>query len=384
VQEINTEPASPFKSSKLPISLTSVTRVSKFLAAILFILLPLIGFYFGMVYQRELDAPFMDIEKLPDTNNRVVPSNVQIEAELPESVNNSALYYIRDKKLYRQTPLFSDPQIYIDLVDSYAFSHDNKLIAYIKQYGDGDNSVYVQSVETGDVLLNIPEGNWKVNRGIKWSPDSTYLLINAGTGPEGSNTVYNANTGEFVSAFSDGNFVWVDNENIYTTRRTDVDPYRPWGAGNGYSLAKVNIVTKETEIIATADANNDYQVLKYENQCLYYEKETVNDPDDWSDAEKISTSQYCYDLNTRISRVATEDVETSTNLKDKVKLLFPDFNSRENEILQVFEHPDFQEWFIVQVYHGDSVYDSDIAILNSNDPLDTYQILAKGTGISWR
>ncbi len=39
---------------KLPKSLTTVTRVSKTIALIMFIALPFIGFYVGMRYQQEL------------------------------------------------------------------------------------------------------------------------------------------------------------------------------------------------------------------------------------------------------------------------------------------------------------------------------------------
>jgi hypothetical protein len=44
----------PKKINKLPQSLTSVTRFSKILALILFIIFPLIGFYLGIKYQQKL------------------------------------------------------------------------------------------------------------------------------------------------------------------------------------------------------------------------------------------------------------------------------------------------------------------------------------------
>lgn len=44
---------------KLPKSLTRVTTVSKIIALILFITLPFIGFWLGMIYQAGIDAPMI-------------------------------------------------------------------------------------------------------------------------------------------------------------------------------------------------------------------------------------------------------------------------------------------------------------------------------------
>src|SRR3989344_649212 len=44
------------ESHKLPKSLTTVTTFSKWLALYLFILLPSMGFYFGMEYQKQLNT----------------------------------------------------------------------------------------------------------------------------------------------------------------------------------------------------------------------------------------------------------------------------------------------------------------------------------------
>ena len=44
------------KKKRLPKSLTTVTPLSKTIAFILFILMPFIGFYLGMHYQKTLDS----------------------------------------------------------------------------------------------------------------------------------------------------------------------------------------------------------------------------------------------------------------------------------------------------------------------------------------
>lgn len=44
------------KKKGLPKSLTTVTPLSKFIAFVLFVLMPFIGFYIGMNYQKILDS----------------------------------------------------------------------------------------------------------------------------------------------------------------------------------------------------------------------------------------------------------------------------------------------------------------------------------------
>jgi hypothetical protein len=41
---------------------TTVTKLSKTLALIMFVSFPFIGFYFGISYQRRLDKPFMSTQ----------------------------------------------------------------------------------------------------------------------------------------------------------------------------------------------------------------------------------------------------------------------------------------------------------------------------------
>src|SRR5258708_24324388 len=52
----------------LPASLITVTKYSKFLALVMFVLLPFTGFFFGMEYQQKLDG-------VPQVSNPVQYSN---------------------------------------------------------------------------------------------------------------------------------------------------------------------------------------------------------------------------------------------------------------------------------------------------------------------
>jgi hypothetical protein len=59
------------KTIKLPTSLTTVTPLSKYLAMMLFISLPFLGFYFGMQYQK--NAPMRNIRTKEIVEQRIRP-----------------------------------------------------------------------------------------------------------------------------------------------------------------------------------------------------------------------------------------------------------------------------------------------------------------------
>ena len=50
------------KKRKLPKSWTTITPLSKTIAFILFIVLPFVGFYFGMQYQKTMDQALGQVQ----------------------------------------------------------------------------------------------------------------------------------------------------------------------------------------------------------------------------------------------------------------------------------------------------------------------------------
>lgn len=368
---------------KLPKSLTTVTPLSKIIAAALFITFPFIGFYLGIKYQKSTSS-------IPPSGAAVatpLPSQ-STTINLPPEINNTTLYYLKDSKLYKISPLTSTPTVFIDKVDTYAFSPDRKTIAYTKGYGteeSSDNNVNVFNLENNNTMV-IPCGDWCVNRRISWSPHGSYILVDAGTGPEGALTVYDSATGKQLSSFGDGNLVWQDERTVFMTQRTDVDLGRPWGGGEGASLASIDIVSGKSEVIKKADATNDYRAIKVDDSCLYYSREQVDEPNDWNEPSKVVSVSFCFDLKTKTSKpVAQSEAQTADSiLRNKVKQAFPEFGViNKNEILDLTDNPSYPGWVIMGVYHGGGVYNSDIVIFNLDDPRNTYKKLTVGAQITW-
>ncbi|PIP56800.1 hypothetical protein COX05_01020 [candidate division WWE3 bacterium CG22_combo_CG10-13_8_21_14_all_39_12] len=70
---------------QVPSQLSTVTTVSKIIAAILFILLPFVGFYAGTTYQKQLDKPFIILVPSP------IPKNNEI-LTISQILDNPTLY----------------------------------------------------------------------------------------------------------------------------------------------------------------------------------------------------------------------------------------------------------------------------------------------------
>jgi hypothetical protein len=272
-------------------------------------------------------------------------------------------------------------------VDVYAFSPDKKRIAFTKEYAPngGNNDVNIRNLEndSSDIVIKSEFG---INRGIFWSPTGVYLLVDAGTGPEGSLTAYDSSSGNELSSFGDGNFDWLDEKTIIMTQRTNVSPYRPWGGGEGYSLARIDILTGESEILMDADDKNDYSFINLGDTCFYYVHDRVNNTDDWGYFDKTSTSYYCLDLKEGTNRPITESeaVTDDTLLRREVEKIFPEYAIvNRSEILSINVHPSYKNWIIIGIYHGESIYSLDMLVFDQLNPRETIRKLGTGGAISW-
>lgn len=61
--------AAKSRKKKLPKSLTTITPLSKTIAFILFIVLPFVGFYLGMQYQKTMDEALGQVQYIIPLHN---------------------------------------------------------------------------------------------------------------------------------------------------------------------------------------------------------------------------------------------------------------------------------------------------------------------------
>ncbi len=87
----------------LPKSLTTVTTFSKFLAGILFVLFPLIGFQYGMIYQKTTNAALCGVNNESEKHDVTPPTPTQSPIATPNKTGWSR-YMSKDLDLYIDYP----------------------------------------------------------------------------------------------------------------------------------------------------------------------------------------------------------------------------------------------------------------------------------------
>ena len=347
----------------------------------------LLSFYVGIkqrhnLQQNDQTIPLSDNESQPIEENKIT---------INYPVNESTIYFVREGKLFKQSPLTSNPVVFIDKVDSYAFSPNKNKIAFTQGYGPddssnpnrGDNSVFIKHLQNESVDMVI-ESKYGIYRYLQWSPTGDYLLVDSGTGPGGLVTIYDTGSWQVLNSFNDTNWIWFDDHVIYYSSMTKVTPDRPWGGGEGFGIGSLDITTGIKNLIVQADSYNDFSLLSLKDSCIYYNKDSVEDPQDWY-ALNFETTYYCLDLSTNKLNTVQESTARSDKetLLENTKHIFPEYDIGKDEITRVFTNPIYDNWIIMVVYHNDSIYNSDIMLFNLDNPKDTLVSLAKGEQLTW-
>lgn len=311
-----------------------------------------------------------------------VPANTLVTSL--SKTQKSTLFFQRENKVYQLSFPDMSVTVFLELKGvqgTYAFSPDHKKVAYINGYGDEwDNNIYVLNRETNTTKKIV--SNERTNRSLSWSKNGAYIMVGSGTGPEGMLTVYELSTGKEQISVGSSYFVWIDDVSAVKTIRESVEPLRPWGSGMGNGLEKINIATGKSKILMKPDALTDYSVIKYENDCLYYSKQTVATSADWLDENKVVKTNYCLTIDTNETKPASEsEVEIAYSLvQKKVLELFPQFKGK---LYNAVNSPHDKNIIAIEVNNGTSIYDADIYLLDLNNPEASLKKLDKGTNIDW-
>lgn len=353
--------------------------IFKLAVIIFYLLLFLFGYYFGVNTQTTTSE-----QPESETSAAVAELSPVTELTLPSEINETSLYYQMDEKLFFLSPLNSDPDMVLDKVYSYALSSDGKRIAFIKEYGEKEtNSVYVQNIADQKIEMEI-SSDYGANREVAWSPDGKYLLVSSGTGPEGSMSVYETESGKKTVDFGDWNLYWIDFKTVFTTQSTAVEAVRPWGGGDGKSIAVIDIYSGNENILLAADNLADYRALKADSDCLYFQKSKVNEPQEWLDQKKIVTEYYCYQLSQKTFKpVFDTQIETEESLlRKQIKEIYPEYAAID-KIFQTEKNPAHPDWIMAVIHNGGSIYNSEIIIFNIDDPLNTLKKITQGIRFTW-
>lgn len=122
------------------------------------------------------------------------------------------------------------------------------------------SEIYLYNLETGHKRL-LEKSEFCTFE--KFSPASSYIVINCGTSPIRSLYVINTRTGEKIPISMVTEWDWLnDNEIVFNNAQLIPDAIRPWGGGEGTGISKVNLVTKRKTVLKSADRFHDYYLEK--------------------------------------------------------------------------------------------------------------------------
>jgi hypothetical protein len=239
---------------KLPKELTTVTPVSKFLAIVVFITLPFLGFVYGMKYQELLD--FNQVQDVSYSARKVK----RLPTPTPDPTAHWKTYENRDYNFQFKYP--SDLYIKTDL------DMPNKVLEVSNDpLFEKSETAYILTIYTGTEGLNIDEMN---NKGIVESEGSINKLLNEAFDYNLLNSKHNGRLlGTFLGNPPWGNYeIYFPNGNnnlsgiSFDIRIHQTDDPAMGGSFRYREMSKLILSTfKFTNLLSEQGANNNEFIL---------------------------------------------------------------------------------------------------------------------------
>jgi len=322
---------------------------------------------------------------------RVAPVPASIQSPSPtvtfSKAESSVIYFSSSDKIVSKYGFSSKTIEKVVDAESYAISNDRQWLAYTSGYGTAENMViYIKNLKNNQ--LSSFESKTELIRRLQWSQSAQYLVSDSGTSPEGGMNVFDR-SGKRIASFGTAALVWAKNDSmLFYSLRQEVNPPRPWGSGLGSGVGLMELPSGKTQVILAPDATTDYSPLNYGNENLTISRRQVVTPLDWNN-QKITDSYLIIDPARLQSspKVTSVPVSVSQDMEIRKKILatgildlekIPDYH------WEVYQNPQDFDWILISVYPGDSVYSSDLYVLNLQQPKQSLIHIGKGAWPQWR
>ena len=304
-------------------------------------------------------------------------ANRWIDSEsLPKEILEAKILLHKDSQLFVTSPLSLEVTQLLPKVSSFALSNDRSKLAYIETY---DSDYYTEDVVGKFFILDLDtevvrEYNTDSDRqrGISWSPDDKYVLVNSGTGAYGSTVVYSVAEGTSYCTFMNSP-VWIDSTNVFVDYLDRDVSSRPWESGAGRGIKKMNILTCATEVFFAPTDTRDYSAVSMEEGNLVVQETYVQDSSYWwgnpsSDTTPYTAITVLYDPDSKelISETGYYEQPKKELSREQIKLNLSDLT--DFEYLRIEEHPLLKNWFLVNAYKGGSIFNNEVYVINLLGP----------------
>lgn len=359
------------------------------LVSIFVLFAALIAFVYAFQTQSKYRKIILDSSN--KTENKFITEQREndVHFEMSEDVRNTQLFFQNEKLIFRKFPLDAPPE-QILLADVYAVSSDGNKIAFY-QGEMGDDKGYFAVLD----LKSKQETEYKLKeyetlRGIEWSPDDQFILINYGTSMYGSTTVFdlekNSESG-FFGQYS--NIIWIDGERLYTAQMARNIRNRFVESGYGSDVVEISIKNpRSPKIVASADLTNDYYPISIVDDCLVVRIDSVQNENDWESPDretKVKKNFACYNIKTGDKNLIPFNYETSgeelliNEIKKELQL-----DDNKLAYIQILAADFENNYKIANVNKGGSIYGSEIFLIDPNKVSESMFLLGQGAHMYWR
>jgi len=162
----------------------------------------------------------------------------------------------------------------------YDVCWEEQKVAYIVQsVGSADNEEFFTELRLynlqDDTEAVLHHDDWMI-RGVEWSPNKEYILMDIGTGAIGSLSLYSIATSDWIK-IQDGvfDYSWSPNgEQIALSVREEVNPQTPVDDGSSFTTVVLNLKKENTiQTIMTGTTNFYVSPVTWgDDNTLYIEK----------------------------------------------------------------------------------------------------------------
>lgn len=352
-------------------------------AAIVFVVVgtDITGGRFGGRSDSNAVAPQEETEAVPD---EVAPDTAPAAPTIPSEISATPIFFQKSDKLYKI--LLSDGQAreMLPKADSYSLSPDKTKIAYIEEYGVESDSkeVHILNLETNEKTTISTDS--PADRGVSWSPDERYLLVNSGTGTMGVTGVYEASTGKKVYQFGQpGTLDWINDVTFVLTDAQKVSPPRPWGSGDGMGLAVIKLPGGEKTVLKKADAITDYGPAGVKDGGVEFSEKKVEDAKDWVDPSSAKETYWSIKPDgTKLTEISDPNADEK-RIKAEITSNLPEDVQKNTPSITYIVHDKLKNWVLFEVYVSGSVYGQGIYVINLDDLTVTLTKVTVGGNAQW-
>lgn len=291
------------------------------------------------------------------------------EEQVPREIVESKILMLTEKsELYIISPIDKEKILLLDGVSAYASSDDKNYIAYLKTYpfvtdqSKSDSDIHIYNIKTQQESKIV--AGQGAQRGVSWSPDGKYIIVERGTSVTGANDVYSVETGKNIGCSFSGTALWISNIEFLTALFAENFTQRSGQMMDAQGIRKINIENCQSETFLLPTNTANFSAVKIVDNNVIVQKTYVDKSEDWGDfsvESKIKTTYEKYNLQTKLGTPYPEYENEINSENDRLKALVP-FTVKVKRVFTT-DKDVATGWELINVHKGGSLYNNEVYLM---------------------